>query len=61
MNDNFSPVHIQRLLDQARDVLRVKHYSYQTEKSYLLWIRRFIHFDNRQHPQNMGGSVAVKR
>ncbi|APB33131.1 integron integrase, partial [Gloeomargarita lithophora Alchichica-D10] len=56
MSDNFSSAHPQRLLDQVRDVLRVKHYSYQTEKSYLLWIRRYIHFHHRRNSRNIGGS-----
>jgi integron integrase len=44
-----------KLLEQVSDALRVKHYSYQTEKSYLLWIRRFILFHNKRHPKEMGG------
>jgi len=44
-----------KLLEQISDALRVKHYSYQTEKSYLLWIRRFILFHNKRHPKEMGG------
>ncbi|NJK62477.1 MAG: hypothetical protein HC921_07120 [Synechococcaceae cyanobacterium SM2_3_1] len=43
------------LLNQVSDVLRIKHYSYQTEKSYLLWIRRFILFHHKRHPREMGG------
>jgi hypothetical protein len=31
-----------KLLDQAREKLRVKHYSLRTEQAYLDWIRRFI-------------------
>ena len=27
-----------KLLEQIRDVLRVKHYSYKTEKSYVQWM-----------------------
>ena len=30
----------QKLLEQVRDVIRVKHYSYKTEKSYINWIKR---------------------
>ncbi len=37
-------------LDRVRDVIRVRHLSYQTEKSYLDWIYRFIVFHNKQHP-----------
>ena len=31
-----------RLLDQVRDVMRVKHYSIRTEQAYVDWIRRYI-------------------
>ena len=43
-----------KLLDQLRTVLRVKHYSYRTEKSYISCVRRFIYFHNKKHPQAMG-------
>ncbi|KPJ75515.1 MAG: integrase [Deltaproteobacteria bacterium SG8_13] len=42
-----------KLLDQVRDRLRTKHYSYHTEKSYLQWIRRFILFHGKRHPKKM--------
>ena len=42
-----------KLLDQVRDVLRTKHYAYRTEQSYVDWIRRFILFHNKRHPQEM--------
>ncbi|WP_211229869.1 phage integrase N-terminal SAM-like domain-containing protein [Brumicola pallidula] len=31
-------------LESSRHVMRTKHYSIQTEKTYLLWIKRFILF-----------------
>ena len=43
-----------KLLDQVRDVLRLKHYAYRTEQSYLDWIKRFILFHNKRHPKDMG-------
>lgn len=43
-----------RLLDQVRSVIRVKHYSIRTEKSYSSWIKQFIRFHNLAHPKNMG-------
>jgi len=43
-----------RLLDQVRDVLRRKHYSIRTEQSYVDWIRRFILFNAKRHPAQMG-------
>jgi len=44
-----------RLLDVVRDRIRVKHYSYRTETSYLGWIRRFIRFHGGRHPRDLGG------
>lgn len=42
-----------RLLDQVRNVIRCKHYSIRTERSYSEWIKRFIYFHNKQHPKDM--------
>jgi hypothetical protein len=44
-----------KLLDQVRDRIRIKHYSYRTEETYVQWIRRFILFHNKRHPREMGG------
>jgi hypothetical protein len=35
-----------KLLEQVRDIIRLKHYSYKTEKSYVNWIKRYILFHN---------------
>ena len=43
-----------RLLDQVREVLRLKHYSIRTEEAYVQWIKRFIFFHNKRHPVKMG-------
>ena len=43
-----------RLLDQMREVIRKRHYSYRTEKQYVGWIRRYIHFHGRRHPAELG-------
>ena len=43
-----------KLLDQGRDAIRLKHYSYKTEQSYVAWIRRYILFHNKRQPQEMG-------
>jgi len=42
-----------KLLDQVRLSLRAKHYSYQTEKVYVHWVRRYIYFHKLEHPKNM--------
>jgi integron integrase len=43
-----------KLLDRVRETVRRKHYSIRTEKSYVVWIRRYILFHNKRHPQEMG-------
>ncbi|MBI3607647.1 MAG: integron integrase [Nitrospirae bacterium] len=43
-----------RLLDRLRDAIRVRHYSIRTEQAYLQWVRRFIFFHNKRHPDEMG-------
>lgn len=43
-----------KLLDLVRDALRAKHYSYRTEQTYIDWIRRYIIFHQKRHPDNMG-------
>ncbi len=34
--------------------MRVRHYSYQTEKTYLYWIKKFILFHDKRHPKDLG-------
>ncbi len=43
-----------RLLDRVRWHLRVKRYSLRTEQVYIDWIRRFILFHGKRHPESMG-------
>ena len=43
-----------KLLDQVRQIIRVKHYSMRTEESYINWIKRFIFFHDKKHPIEMG-------
>ena len=43
-----------KLLDQMRLVLRLKHMSIRTEDTYVHWVKRFILFHHKQHPQDMG-------
>jgi integrase len=51
---NVSEPPPRKLLDRVRDAIRVKHYSYKTEKTYVQWIKRYIFFHNKRHPQEMG-------
>ena len=55
---NGSPLVATRLLDQVRERLRYMHYSLQTEKSYVYWIKFFVRWHGRlgamRHPREMG-------
>ena len=42
-----------KLLDQVRNLIRLKHYSIRTEQAYTHWIKRFIIFHNKRHPSDM--------
>ncbi len=43
-----------KLLDQLREVIRLKHYAYRTEETYVQWVRRYILFHEKRHPREMG-------
>ena len=53
MSETTSPKP-KKLLDQLRDAIRIKHYSYSTEKTYFHWAKRYILFHNKRHPAEMG-------
>lgn len=43
-----------KLLEQARDLMRIKHYALKTEYTYLMWMERYIRFHKLRHPRDMG-------
>ena len=43
-----------KLMDRVQHKIRFKQYSIRTEQSYMEWVRRFILFHNKRHPQDMG-------
>src|SRR5438128_170786 len=49
-----------KLLDQVRDVIRLKHFSIRTEQSYIHWIRRFILFHHKRHPRDMAETEVTE-
>ena len=42
-----------KLLEQFKQAIRTRHYSDRTEKAYVHWIKRYIFFHNKRHPQEM--------
>ena len=54
-----------KLLDQLREVCRLKHYSLRTEQSYVAWALRFLVFvkgpDGQwRHPRELGGKEVTE-
>jgi len=47
-----------KLLDQVREVMRLKHYSIRTERSYCDWIRRYIKFHGMRCREDLNGGEA---
>ena len=41
-------------LNKIRQLMRVQNYAISTERTYIYWIRRFIVFNNKRHPIEMG-------
>jgi hypothetical protein len=44
----------EKLLDQLRDAIRIKHPSISTKKPYVHWAKRYILFHNILHPAEIG-------
>jgi site-specific recombinase XerD len=43
-----------KLLDRLCDRMRLRNYSYRTAQSSIAWVRRYILFHNKRHPEEMG-------
>ena len=48
------------LLEQMRDVMRLKHYSLRTERTYCDWVERFVRFHKLRHPREMGEAEVAE-
>jgi integron integrase len=48
--------HPPKLLDRLRQACRVCHYSLRTEDCYADWVKRFILFQGKRLPQEMGAA-----
>ena len=45
-----------KLLERVRETIRRKHYSQKTEQAYLNWIKQYILFHDKKHPQDMAAT-----
>ena len=56
--DHTQPHQPPRLLDQLRATCRLHHLSRRTEEAYCRWIRRFILFNGKRHPRELGAETV---
>ena len=54
-----------KLMEQVREICRLKHFSLRTEQSYSAWIKRFLIFCKAEsgqwrHPRELGGAGNAK-
>ena len=47
-------------LQRVRNAIRVRHYSIRTEQAYVDWIRRFILFHGKRHPDELGEADVAR-
>ena len=57
-SDLITPNPKLKLLDQVREVMRLKHYSIRTERCYCDWIKRYIHFHRMRSREDLQGAEA---
>lgn len=48
-----NPFASKSVFDRARHLMRLKHYSMSTEKTYLAWMERYLLFHNHRDPREM--------
>lgn len=48
-----------KILDQLREEIRRRNYSYSTEKLYCQWIVRYVRFHGMKHPAQLNESHVV--
>jgi len=47
-----------KLLDQMREVMRLRHYSIRTEQAYCDWVRRYVRFHDMKSREELAPAEA---
>lgn len=45
-----------RFLDQLRLHMRAHGLAYRTEQTYIHWAKRYIYYDGKRHPKDLGAA-----
>ncbi len=64
ISTNERQIHSERFnreqaMENAREWLRIKHYAYKTEQSYMGWCKRFFHYSEQCEGVDEGGGILV--
>jgi integron integrase len=52
--ERFIPNPKLKFMEQCREVMRFRRLALRSEQAYLDWIKRFIFFNDKRHPKDMG-------
>jgi integron integrase len=52
--ERFVPNPKLKFMEQCREVMRFRRLALRSEQAYLEWIKRFIFFNAKRHPKDMG-------
>ena len=55
-NENHNPMTVAEMVNKTKELIRLRHYSYRTEGTYLDWINRYISYgrDHKAHLRSPG-------
>jgi integron integrase len=48
-----------KLLDRVRLAARARQFSPRTEEAYVAWVRRYVLFHDKRHPEQLGAEAVV--
>jgi hypothetical protein len=54
----MNPGQPKRLLDEVRDLMRVRRYALRTERAYCDWIRRYVKFHGMESRTDLADAHA---
>ncbi len=53
------PFYLSPFLQQVANAIRIRHYSIRTKQAYIGRIKRYIQFNNKRHPGEMGDTEVA--
>lgn len=51
--------HLPEIINKMREFLRIKHYAFKTEQSYIIWVKRFYHYLQSTHEDKQNNTPTA--